>query len=430
LADAASRLVLSLFFKAVLGIQRIFHFSTLHDAGLAILTGGRRVLSRTRLGSLVRKVPAAAVDKLVHHSESHLPRHVPHIISIDEHTVPRFTRKFQIKKGYHTIRNKHMPVEKLTFGFHVGLRSLLSLVVTPGDAKLVDLAKTLLQRLRARLRGAPVCVLLDAGAAQDTHALLSLVDAPKQVTLVRTPRRPRYVADWKRIPEQAWQRLEEPGPFVAAPPKIIHITETTTKLPDTRGTAKCIRSVRTIVIREQSRRGPEKDRWHALWIFGDDATPAYELVQRYRQRQHHEQRHRILLHDAFVDTAPSGYDKRSPDPKTPRFKPGALALYTWLCGVATDALQRLSARLPMRFQNAHPRTLRRFLFGQPGELYLLGPDRLLVVIHATRLRPLWESLIARLNRDPVRIPWLQNRKLFLNLAPKNARHFQNGSTIP
>ncbi len=422
--------MLSLFFKAVLGIPRIFHFSTLHDAGLAILTGGRRVLSRNRLGSLLRSVSLRSVDKLRRATEPHLPRRDLHIVSIDEHAIPRYTRKFQIKKGYHTIRNKHMPVEKLTFSFHVGLRSLLSLVVSPGDAKLTDLAKALLARLRARLRGASVCVLLDAGAAQDTNALLSLTDAKKQVTLVRVPRRPHYVAAWKRIPEAAWQRHEEPGPFVVAPPKIIHIAQTTTALTDSRSPHKRTVLVRTIVVREQSRRGPEKDRWHALWVFADDKTPSYDLVQRFRQRQHHEQRHRILLHDAFVDAAPSGYDKRSPDPKQPRFSPAALALYTWLCGHTTDVLDRLTARLPERFRHAHPRTLRRFLFAQPGELYLLGPDRLLVVLHATRLRPLWQSLIAKLNRDPVRIPWLQNRKLLLNLAPKNAPRFQKGSTIP
>jgi hypothetical protein len=43
------RLVLSLFFKAVLGIQRIFHFDSLNDEGLALLTGGRRTLSRSML---------------------------------------------------------------------------------------------------------------------------------------------------------------------------------------------------------------------------------------------------------------------------------------------------------------------------------------------------------------------------------------------
>ena len=60
-ADRASRLCLSLFFKAALGIQRIFHFSTLQDQGLAILTGGRKVLSREQLGSWLRQVPTRAV---------------------------------------------------------------------------------------------------------------------------------------------------------------------------------------------------------------------------------------------------------------------------------------------------------------------------------------------------------------------------------
>lgn len=198
-----------------------------------------------------------------------------------------------------------MPVEKRSFSFHCGLRSLLSLVVTPGHGKLADIAAALVQRLRARLKGAQGCVLLAAAAAQNSDDLLRLADAKKQVSLVRPPRRPSYLAAGKRIPDDAWLRLEEPGPFTA--------------------------TVRTLVIREQSRRRPEKDRWHALWVFGDDHTPAYDLVQRYRQRQHHEQRHRILLHDAFVDAAPSGYDKRSL-PHSRRFRPAALALYAWIAG--------------------------------------------------------------------------------------------------
>ena len=42
--------MLSLFFRAALGIERIFHFETLDDVGFAILSGGDRVLTRTTLG--------------------------------------------------------------------------------------------------------------------------------------------------------------------------------------------------------------------------------------------------------------------------------------------------------------------------------------------------------------------------------------------
>ena len=53
--------MLSLFFRAALGIERIFHYDTLDDMGFALLTGARRVISRSRLGGLVRAVATPAV---------------------------------------------------------------------------------------------------------------------------------------------------------------------------------------------------------------------------------------------------------------------------------------------------------------------------------------------------------------------------------
>lgn len=209
---------------------------------------------------------------------------------------------------------------------------------------------------------------------------------------------------------------------------MIYVAETTTELTDTRSGCKRSRLVRTLVIREAT--GSGKDRWHAMWVFGDDVTAPYPLVQEYRQRQHQEQRYRVMLHDSLVDTAPSGYDKRSPDPQQPRFRPAALSLYAWTVALATDALERLSTRLGERFLHCHPRTLRRYLLCLPGELYLLGTDRLLVVVRAQRLRPLWELLVRRLNRDPVRIPWLQNRKLLLSLDGPTKPSNRHSIAIP
>ncbi|MDC0681549.1 hypothetical protein [Sorangium atrum] len=62
--------MLSLFFRAALGIARIFHFETLHDPGFAILSRGKKVISRSRLGGLVRAVTTEGVKKLTHASES------------------------------------------------------------------------------------------------------------------------------------------------------------------------------------------------------------------------------------------------------------------------------------------------------------------------------------------------------------------------
>ena len=84
-----SRLVLSLFFKAILGIPRIFHFETLDDLGFAILTGGRKVLSRNTLGGLVRAAAVRGVLRFVHRTEPKISAAAAHTVSIDEQARDR-----------------------------------------------------------------------------------------------------------------------------------------------------------------------------------------------------------------------------------------------------------------------------------------------------------------------------------------------------
>ena len=411
----ATRLVLSLFFKAVLGIQRVFHFETINDLGFAILTGGKTVLSRTMLGGLVRAAPVKGVLGFVRATQPVLQRADGATVSIDEHVIARFTRKFAIRKGFHTIRNKHMKVEKLFYPFSVGGRKLLSLIVTRGNGGLAAISQSLLAPLRRRARGRKLRVILDAGAALNHQQLLALAQHPRQVTLVRTPRKPAYRERWAKLPASAWQRLQEPGPFKKAPPKIIHVAETRMHLGSKKDRKASHAEVRTIVVREQARRG--KERWHAIWVFNDDRSPAFDLVREFRTRQLHEQTYRILLHDAFVDTAPSGYNKKSPNVKRPGFKQNAITLYAWTAALAANALDAFSRTLPSRFLHAHPRTLRRWLFNVDADLFL-GNDTLIVMLQPRQLQRLWLSIVRSANRHPVRIPWFDNRRLILAL-PKH-----------
>lgn len=418
----ATRLVLSLFFKAVLGIQRVFHFETIHDLGFAILTGGKTVLSRTMLGGLVRAAPVKGVLGFVRKTQPALQHADGATVSIDEHVIARFTRKFAIRKGFHTIRNKHMKVEKLFYPFSVGGRKLLSLIVTRGNGGLAAISQTLLGPLRRRARGRKLRVILDAGAALNHQQLLALAQHPRQVTLVRAPRKPAYRQRWAKLPASAWQRLQEPGPFKKAPPKIIHVAETRMPIGAKNKPGAHHAEVRTIVVREQARRG--KERWHAIWVFNDETSAAFDLVREFRTRQHHEQTYRILLHDAFVDTAPSGYNKKSPNVKRPGFQQNAITLYAWTAALAANALDAFSKTLPRRFLHAHPRTLRRWIFNIDAEIFL-SKDTLIVMLHPRRLRRLWLSFVRSANRHPVHIPWLDNRRLILalpkhNLVPEGA----------
>ena len=167
----AARLVLSLFFKAVLGIERIFHFESIKDVGLALLTGGKHVLRRETLGALLRAVVPAEMAAFRRRTEPQLPRRTVQEVSLDPHGLARFTAKFAIPKGFHTLRNKYMRLEKLTYSFCLKTRMLLSLVAGPGDQSLLATIQTLLQRLLPRLGGAELRLYLDAEAAKSLKEL-------------------------------------------------------------------------------------------------------------------------------------------------------------------------------------------------------------------------------------------------------------------
>jgi hypothetical protein len=412
-AHQGGRLVLSLFFKAVLGVQRIFHFDSLTDVGFALLTGGCHILSRRTLGGLVRAVSTRAVGRFVRLTQPAVSAAQRLCVSIDEHVVARFTRKFLIPKGFHTIRNKKMRAEKLFFSFDTATRTLLDLVVTPGNGRLAPVASKMLGALRARCRRRPLRAVLDAGAAQNHREMLKVADQkPPRVLLVRAPRRKAYLDRWKALPEELFTAYDEPGRYKGAPAKRIHVAETTTPIRAAKGTP--VRQVRTIVAREQKRGG--KERWHALFVFGDEATDALTLIKEFRARQHHEQTYRILLHDAFVDTVPSGYNKQSRNPDRPGFRKNAITLYAWLAGLAVNALTAFSVSLPQRFKWAHPRTLRRWWFNFPADLYLT--DRaLFVVLHPRWFRSWWKQKVEQLNAKKLRLPWMDDRLVLYSLEP-------------
>jgi len=408
-AAKARRLVLSLFFRAAVGIERIFHFETLDDLGFAILSGGKKVMSRSRLGGLVRAVKTAGVKKFAQATEELRPLHGEvATLSVDEHVIARFTRKFKIPKGFHSIRNKKMRAEKLSYLYWPKERRFLSLLVSRGSAKLVDLTIDFVHTLRSRVRLGQLRVIIDAGGSTSNEGLRRLDRFRKTVFLIRAPRRPGYVNAWKKLPRDSFTQHEEPGRFVGAKAKEIAIAETTTTI---KGIS---RSLRTIVVRERALKG--KDRWHSLFILHDDTTPSLDLLHEYRTRQHHEQGHRIGVHDLWIDTTASGYPKDG-RPDRPGFRRGPFALYAWIAALAWDALRALGNDLPPRFHFAHPRTLRRWILTRDADL-ILTPTHLLVVLAFTDRRAWLRPLIQRFNKAEVALPWLGGRHVVMGFAAR------------
>ena len=410
--EKARRLVLSLFFRAALGIERIFHFETLDDPGFAILSGVDKVLSRSELGGLVRAVKTEPVKELALSTEQlDALRGKTVTLSLDDHPIARFTRKFRIPKGFHTLRNKKMRVEKLYYLCWPEQRGFLTLVVTPGNTKLANVAVRVVQELHRRVDIGQLRLILDAGAATSNEDLGRLDRFRSDVFIIRAPRRKGYVQAWKRLPRESFTRYEDPGRYVGAKAKEAEFAETTTAIKG------IDHPVRTIVFRERATRG--KDRWHTLFILHDDVTLALDLLHEYRTRQHHEQGHRIGVHDLWLDTCPSGYPKCG-RPDRPGFRQGPLLLCAWILALVWAALRDLGKALPKRFHHAHPRTLRRWVLLRDAEL-ILTPTHLVVVLESARRRAWLRPLLQKFNEAEVVLPWLDGRRVVVGFAACSQR---------
>jgi hypothetical protein len=407
-------------FGLVVGLERVFHLDEMNDPGFALLTGGRRCPSRFRVGAWRRQVPWYEAEAFCRRTS---PWHLLHrdvvTVSYDEHTIPRWTHKFHIPKGYVTTRNKHMRCEKLFYSYDVGRDRYLAVRATPGHWGLIDLAVPLTRQTLARGRPDFLHALFDAGAGQadaGVRALWDLVaqEQPRLDVTLRACRYPHRVRLWKGLPAEQFESYQEPGPFVGAVPKEIRVAETTTVL---RGES-LEQAVRTVLCREIVR-GPKKDRWHSL--FTTSLADPYEVVDVFRTRQHHEQGYRVGVWDEFLDAVPCGYDKESPDPQRPRFRRGPLQLIGWLVALVYNAVGDLAAALAGDFTGCQVGTLRRKFFNRPGTLYET-PEALLVHLDPFGGQEALLPVIDAFNAARHRLPWLENRLVVLSLTtPSQAR---------
>jgi hypothetical protein len=401
-------------FAPVVGLERLFHLEQMADRGFALLTGGTSCPTRQFVGGWRRHLRWYEVDAFCRRTcPWDLVADDDALVSFDEHTIPRWTHKFSIRKGYVTTRNKYMRCEKLFYGYHVEMDRYLCVRGTPGHVELRDVALPLTRRVLRCGRPRHLHALFDAGAGKSDANVRAVLDlaaqTPNLTVTLRACRYPHRVRAWKRLPSGLFTCYEEPGAYVGAPPKEIRLAETRTTLKD----EAAEQAVRTIVCREVVP-GPKKDRWHPLYTTST-AEPV-EVLEAFRQRQHHEQGYRVGVHDEFLDAVACGYDKDSPNPQRPRFHRGPLQMTGWLVALLYNAVANLSSWLPDRFVGAHVRTLRRTFLERPGRLYAT-PEALIVYLDPFRGQEALIPLIDFVNGQHCRIPWLENRRLVLSLAP-------------
>jgi len=407
--------LLTSIFSLVVGLERVFHLQDMDDLGFARLCGGRRCPSRYTVGAWRRHLPWYEVDAFCRRTcPWHLLRHEHAMVSFDEHTIPRWTRKFHIGKGYVTTRNKYMRCEKLFTGYDLVSGRFLSVRATPGNWNLQDLAVPLAQQMLRQGQPRYLHALFDAGAGKSDAGVRTLWDLAEQhpnldVTL-RACRYPHRLRVWKQLPGGLFVSVQDQGVCVGAPAKEVRLAETQTVLKD----EEAEQAIRTIVCREV-RPGPKKDRWHPLYT--TSAGFPQDVLTIFRARQNHEQAHRVEVHDLLVDAVPCAYDKESPDRQRPRFQRGPLQMIGWLVALVFNAVADLAAALGPDHSGDHVRTLRRQFLNRPGQLYET-PESLIVYLDPFKGQDELLPVIDDLNAGTHRLPWLNNRRLVMALTPR------------
>jgi hypothetical protein len=402
-------------FALVVGLERIWHLDEMEDVGFALLTGGRRCPSRHTVGGWRRHLPWYEVEAFCRRTSPwQLIQGDVVLVSYDEHTIPRWTRKFRIKKGYVTTRNKFMRCEKLFYTYDLEHERYLSVRATPGDWELIDLAVPLVRQTLACGRPDYLHALFDAGAGKrdaGVRALWELVEEydPRLDVTLRACRYPHRTRAWKALPSGLFVPYQEAGPYVGAPAKEIRLAETRTVLKG----ESAEQAVRTVICREVVR-GPKKDRWHPLHTTA--AVEPVDVLTMFRSRQRHEQGYRVGVYDEFLDAVPCGYDKESPDPKRPRWQRGPLQMMGWLVALVYNAVGDLTSPLAGDFEGCHVRTLRRMFFNRPGTLYET-PEALVVQVDAFGGQEALIPVVDAFNAAHHRLPWLGNREVVVSLTP-------------
>lgn len=406
-------------FMLIVGVERVFHLEEMDDSGFALLTGDARGCpTRQMVGAWRKHLRWNEVDRFCHRTSPWELLHEQHsLISFDEHAIPRWTKKFSLPKGYVTTRNKYMRCEKLYTGYDLRQRRFVTVKATPGKVELRDVSGLLTRRVLRFGQPASLHALFDAGAGKsdsDVRALLTLAETTPnlQVTL-RACRYPHRVRLWKQLPAEEFVRYEEPGDCEGAPPKEVRVAETTTVLKgETADDA-----LRTILCR-QVIAGPKKDRWHPLYTsLSAEQSPPREVLEEFRERQHHEQGYRVEVHDAFLNAARCGYDKESPDRKRPRFCRGSLQMIGWLVGLLYNACADFASELGSAWEGSFIRTLRRTFFNRPGKLYCTPTSVIVYFDREFSQQADLLPLIDRINAEQHRLPWMDNRLLVLSVCP-------------
>jgi hypothetical protein len=426
----AWQLVLTIVLWAVLGFRRFFHlddFRHAADVGMALFTGGVRLLADSTVWRLVHTLQQESVEAFYQETAAEaVPLNAPQgeeWISMDEHVVGFFTKLKPRPLGKTRVptRGRSYPAIRLYAPFHLWAGRFVGLVVTKARFALSQVLPMLIAEVRHLRKQAghsqpqQVDVLLDRGAYKGV--LFDQLMADPNVRFIAMARATqKNVRQWEAVPEQAFVAYQPEG---EQNPNL-QIAETTTVI------SNCRYPLRTVLIRDDT---PEtKQRWRALFakVSMEEMSPA-EVDATYRRRQGHEDSFAELDHHLAGKCLPKPYrlvrvanekgQKRTTVATTLSAETmTGLRFVAWLRHWAYNLVKDFGAALGDPHTTMEVGTLVRKFIARPGILCLRGSQLQVTLMPFTGSAAL-NDWIRQINQQRIAIPWLGHLILQIEIAP-------------
>ena len=193
-------------FMLIVGLKHVFHLDEMDDPGFALLTGSpHQCPTRQMVWACRKHLLWNEVDRFYHRASPWDMLYEQQVLmSFDEHTIPRWTKKFSIPKGYVTTCNKYMRCENLYYGYDLHQRRFVTVKAISGKVKLRDVSGLLTRRVLGYGQPKSLHAVFDAGAGKsdaDVRALLTQAEStPNLEVTLRDCRYPHRVKIWKQLP--------------------------------------------------------------------------------------------------------------------------------------------------------------------------------------------------------------------------------------
>jgi hypothetical protein len=438
-AVTPEQLLLTAIFAVICGIRRAFHLDDVRDVGFSLLTGRPRPLTHgpflhlihhLSLRDGIRFYRASSHQQVEQADEEDLR------VSMDGHTVPRFTKLVDLPKGRMGSTKRIEKVDNVITSFALDLRSFLTLRIRRGAKQLhravLPMTREILRQWESET--GTLRLFLDRGAFHGL--LLQALQALSRVHFyIPAVRYPNYVAAWEALPDSAFAE----DPFVFERDKDLPADEQVSyRLADATQDVNVWKdgdvlgsvTLRAIILFNPKGK-TTSERWATL-LTDDEDTPARELANEYGDHWEHEMAHRDGKHDLCYDILPPSYTietHRNADDELVRdtkLNIKSCFLMSWLRCLTFNLMTQFGAALGGKYAKLRVGTLLRKFIHRPAQLFVVG-DELHILFDPFKDQEDLRPLLAELNAERIAVPWLNGLVLQFFIDEEQVLHPLTGS---